>query len=526
MVKRKRKNLNSKSDAELATFSLQDGLYNTTIKSKAEDLVKKLSAFDNGVTKIERFTLLKSTFGFVIRDSGGKSFITGDCDGVYPSTGAKKLDEIEQAIDKTLRDLNEKQFQACALTSFGLNQDQDPIVRCLSPCSKRKQRTKNKSKKKIDVFGLSLLALTLALATYNFQQKVSSQELEIQLLPDFNQISFSDFGAIEESGAIGQQFNQLAGYDVSRQFNAGDNPSQFLKLGDLEASLAPTEFTLEDISITSKADIDISTLPLSEFSLVGKQTIEDLAEAVPDLGEKKAEDVAPIETLLEQSGKSDDSDLKIKTLIQDPEIAQLELDTIDLQQFSIDEIPNIEQVPLEDFDDYKNSFIDEIPGLDEVPLADYPNSIAPIGSFVARIDLVWGSAESDRNRTISGSYVDGFQVPCETNCQYLELDDLENFGSSVQLPFEGKQWISGREHWVNGGTGCFAGGKEPTGIHPFGDTFKEVLWNTDESTDTATVMIFFNIKTSCGESPYFIGPIPFPLGNLKINDLIFIGTGV
>lgn len=370
---------------------------------------------------------------------------------------------------------------------------------------------------------LSLTLTILAGAAYA-THSVSAQETEIKLLPDFSQVSLSDFGGIEENGAIGDEYNELAGYDVSRQFNEGDTPDQFLKLGDLN-SLAPEEFTLADIANSSNTQVDISSIPLSEFSLVGKQTLEELVEAVPDLGNQNASEVAPIASLLEEEGFGDSSNSNLDTLVNDEEIANLELDQIDLSEFSIDSIPNVEQAPLEDFADYQESFVSEIPGLADVPLADYPDPITPIGTFVARIDFVWGGAESDRQRTISGSYVDGFQVSCDTNCEYLELDDLENIGRAIQSPFEGKQWIAGQEHYVNGGTGCFAGGKEPTGIHPFGDVFKEVLWWTDEPTDTAEIVIFFNIKTSCGESPYFIGPVPFPMGIVNVNDFIFVGTG-
>ncbi|MDJ0570868.1 MAG: hypothetical protein QNJ53_17735 [Pleurocapsa sp. MO_192.B19] len=371
---------------------------------------------------------------------------------------------------------------------------------------------------------VSFSLLAIALATYTLKFIAVAMETELKLFPDFNQISFSDFGRIQVDGEIGDEYNQLAGYDVSRQFSAGDPPAQFLKLGDLEASLAPMDFTLSEIICLSNEVTDSTVIPLSEFSLAGKQTIKQLVEAVPDLGLEYASDIPPIASVLEQSGFAEKANLDLQTIIDDREIADLELDSIDLSQFFVEDIPNLDKTQLGDFADYQDSFIDEIPGLAEVPLADYPNPITPNGTFVARIDLVWGGAESARQRTISGSYIDGFQVPCETNCEYLELDDIENLGSAVQLPFEGKQWIAGREHLVNGGTGCFALGKEPTGIHPFGDIFKEVLWSTDESTDTANVVIFFNIKTSCGESPYFIGPVPFPNGNVKINDLIFVGT--
>ena len=349
------------------------------------------------------------------------------------------------------------------------------------------------------------------------------ENVEVKLLPNFNEISFNDFDSFSEDGAIPTEFNELVGRDISREFEAGDNVEDILQIGDLEASLAPQEFTLNDINNRLQEPNDFSTLTLSEFSLIEGQTLEDLVEAVPGLGQEQAEDIEPINALLEQEGIS--TDKQLSTLVEDRSIANLELGSIDLESFSVDSIPNLTDTELENFENYEQSAISEVPGLSEVPLSNFPNGIPLNGTFVARIDFIWGGAESRRSRTISGSYVEGFQVPCNSNCEYLELDDLENIGAALQLPFEGKQWIAGREHWVLGGTGCFSGLREPTGIHPFGPAFKVVLWRTDETTDTALIVMFFNIKTNCGETPYVIGPIPFPFGLVRVNDYVFVGTG-
>lgn len=350
-----------------------------------------------------------------------------------------------------------------------------------------------------------------------------AQNIEVNLLPNFNEFSIQDLDSFSEGGAIGTEFNDLVGRDISRQFDAGDNVEDILQLGDLEASLAPQLFSLNDINDRLIEPNDLSTLPLSEFSLLEEQTLENLVDAVPGLGQEPAADIEPINALLEQEGFSANGDLE--TLINNPSIADLELGLVDLENFAIDSIPNLTDTELENFENFETSAISEVPGLSEVPLGNFPNGIPLAGSFIARIDFVWGGAESRRNRTISGSYLEGFNVPCDSNCEYLELDDIENIGLAIQLPFEGRQWIAGREHWVAGGTGCFAGLREPTGIHPFGPIFKVVLWRTDETTDTAEIVMFFNIRTTCGETPYVIGPIPFPLGFVRINDYIFIGGG-
>lgn len=368
---------------------------------------------------------------------------------------------------------------------------------------------------------LSLFIITIFCC---FTIKTTAQDngnIDIKLLPDFSQISFDDFDSFNEDGAIGTEYNELAGRDISREFEAGDDVIDVLQLGDIENSLAPQEFSLNDINDRLQQPYNFSMLSLSEFSLIEGQTLENLVEAISGLGEEKAEDIEPINALLEQEGISTDEQLN--NLIRDPSIADLELGSIELESFSVDSIPNLTDTEIENFENYEQSVISEIPGLSEVPLGNYPNSIPLNGTFIARIDFVWGRKETKRNRTISGSYLEGFQVPCDSNCEYLELDDIENIGPAIQLPFEGRQWIAGREHKVQGGSGCLSGLSEPTGIHPFGPTFKLVLWRTYETTDTALIVMFFNFRTPCGESPYVIGPIPFPLGNVQNNDYIFIG---
>ena len=367
---------------------------------------------------------------------------------------------------------------------------------------------------------LSAIALTGSPAT-------AQEPQEVKLFPDWNQISLSDLEGIATPGSIGDEYNKKAGYDLSRTWQAGSPPDTILKLGDLEASLNPGSFTLEEINRLS-GTLDFDTLPLSEFPLLGEQTLESLVEAVPSLGLYTLAQVEIAQDLVDLSGFSSTqfNSQNLASLVQKPSIGELPLARLDLTQYGTDSIPHLSLAQLKDFENYLNSLVSEIPGLSEVPLGQFPNPISPNGSVVARIDFVWGNAESNRTRTISGSYVEGFNVECDSNCSYLSLDDLENIGDSIQLPYEGSQWIAGQNHWVSGGTGCLSGGREPTGIHPFGNTFKTVLWTTDETTDSATIVMFFNLKTPCGESAYFIGPIPFPLGEVRVNDWIFVGGGV
>jgi len=341
-------------------------------------------------------------------------------------------------------------------------------------------------------------------------------------LPDWNQISLSDLPGILTAGGFGTEYNQLVGYDLSRIWNVGDTPDRFLKLGDVADALAPQNFTVGNIAQIS--GINLSEIALSEFPLIGEQTLNQLVQAIPKLEQIKVSNIAPVQKLLNSNNFSISNLTLEEALAQNPDLGELKLNAIDLAQFSVTSIPNIEQAILGDFNNWKSNLIKDIPGLGRVPLGLMPNPVMLEGIGVARIDAIWGKAESHRYKTVSGSYQEGFAVPCENNCAHIELDDLEGVGSAIRGDFEGKQWISGKYQDVTGGSGCLSGingGREPTGRHPFSMTFKVVLTETYESSDSFNTALYFRFCTSCGCSPYFIGPVPF--FSYQRDNWIFLG---
>ncbi len=354
------------------------------------------------------------------------------------------------------------------------------------------------------------------------------------LLPDWSRISLAQLPGISQSGAIdGSPYSQTLGYDLSRTWNVGMTPDQYLKLGDISEALQAEEFSLQAIALrtvpeanTDINSIDSNKIALSEFPLIGEQTLSHLAQVVPELAKTQVNNITPVATLL-KSHLIAASNLTLAQVLTQYEVGQMKLLEIDLSEFSISSIPNLDAVQLQQFTGWMNSNVSDIPGLGQVPLGLMPNPISEIGSLVMRIDVVHGPAENRRNNTISGSDVQGFSVPCsEKDCAYLELDDLENAGRSDRSKLEGKQWISGKYQEVEGGRGILKAvnnGREPTGRLPFGKAFKVVVMEPDETTDTVDTALFFRFCAwRMGCTPYFIGPVPF--FSYKVNSLMFVGN--
>lgn len=339
------------------------------------------------------------------------------------------------------------------------------------------------------------------------------------LLPDWSQISFSRMPAITESGSVNVN-------GIDRKWRQGDTPDKYLTLGDIDEALRPDLLSLNTITQTLNYP-DLYTFSLDSFPLLGQQTLEELVDAVPSLESKSAAQVPPIAKLLQTKSPQTNLNSPLKEIVApDSALGKLKLNQIDLSPYTVADIPGVETVQLSNFTGWQNSLIKDVPLLNSLSLASFPIKLNESGNTVARIDLIWGKAEKRLGRTVSGSDVAGFAVPCSgQSCPYIELDDLENSGRNIRREFEGRSWISGKYQKVDGGWGCLKGvngGKEPTGRLPFGSAFKVVVMEPDEKTDTVDTALFFRFKNICGATPYFIGPVPFM--TYRVNAPIFIGA--
>jgi hypothetical protein len=332
------------------------------------------------------------------------------------------------------------------------------------------------------------------------------QDQILGIKPNWAEITLRSLPAVLESGSFqapADLIRQL-GYNPSRRWQAGQTADQYMFLGDFQDNFQLQRLSLYGIG--SLVGLDLEALRLADLALISWQTIKNLTQAIPDLGDRRVAEVPPIADLL--TGKVNPQDT-IAKVIQDEVLANLGLEKLDLNQYGLASIPGLMDAPLESFRDWQQAVIQQIPGLADVPFANFPNPIVEKGVVVGRVDVVFGSAEGDRTNTISGSYVEGFNVSCDTHCAHLEM-------GQPQL-VEGTQWISGKYQQVRGGRGALSnanGGLEPTGRHPFGNAFKVVVLETDEASGTAETGLYFrmcvrNGFVDMGCTPYFIGPIPW-----------------
>lgn len=337
------------------------------------------------------------------------------------------------------------------------------------------------------------------------------------LIPDWSKMKFQDM-IVSESGNV--TYPSLRG-NQTRTWQAGQSIGDFMELGDFEdANLNIEKLNLKAIS--QALAIDLDGLKLDDFGIIKTQTLSDLVKAIPELANQSARNVAPIADFFRQMGIS--TNQIIGNVANYYNLDNVPLgNEIDLSKYKLTSIPGIENSSFDEFANWQDTLISDIPGLKDLSWNNFPTVPEPDLSFVGQVDLPLGDIEANRIRSISGSYQEGFNVPCnQNNCVHFEASGL---GQTT-----GAQWISGKVQKVKGGYGILAvanGGLEPTGRHPFGKSFKQVVWDIDESSGSVNTAMFFRfcktipfVGRTC--TPYFIGPVPFI--NYHEKDPIIFGS--
>lgn len=348
-------------------------------------------------------------------------------------------------------------------------------------------------------------------------------------LPDWNKITFGSMPALKEAGSLSVDRGSVEslGFDPSRSWAAGTSLDKVFNLGDFQDSLKIQTLNLENISQIAGANLD--SLKLSDFGLLRSQNLASLVKAVPNLADFPIAQITPVLDLLktslnfQQLQQFNPQQTLGSFLKQSPHLGSLPVSSLPLQNYDLKSIPNLEKTPLGTLERWQAGEIGGIPGLKDVPLSKLPGGISPAGTTVGTADIVFGTKEENRTRTMSGSDVEGFAVPCRKECAHVEFS-----GSEL---VRGRQWVSGKYQTVKGGRGILGkvnGGKEPTGRLPFGPAFKVAVWDVSETQGRFTTALFFRFCSrsafvDLGCTPYYLGPIPWLAYEEKFSD-VFLGA--
>jgi hypothetical protein len=365
---------------------------------------------------------------------------------------------------------------------------------------------------------LSNLVISPAVAQ---TQPIATKFAEGAPTPDWSKMTFQNmkFG---EAGSVNFPNVKNPGMKETRTWTNGQSLAEVMELGDFEAS----EFKIEDFTLSDIADItgiNLDSMNLSQFETLDWQTLEELAEAIPHLKDLEAGEIPPIQELVRKATGNNAQNQTVGELLENyPQLKDAEFgEFVDLNKHKLDSIPGLKDTQLKEFTNWQNTTIAKVPGLADVPFDKFPSVPIPDLSFIGKVDLPLGSKEGGRWKSISGSFQEGFNVPCEKNCGHIEVSGSDTL--------TGAQWISGKDQKVKGGFGILGnlnGGEEPTGRHPFGKAFKQVIWDINEGEGSITSAMFFRICkrgfVDLGCSPYFIGPVPF--FTYREKDSIILGT--
>jgi hypothetical protein len=413
--------------------------------------------------------------------------------------------------------LEEKAVAATPTNNSNLNTSSKKII------SMNNSNLNTSSKKITSTNNSNLNTSSKQAKTSTKKQPLATKLVNGVPVPDWSNINFE---SMKFSSGGEFEFPDIKDLKMKgkRVWSAGQSIADVMQLGDF----AETDFKIENLNLSQISKItgtNLKNLKLSSFETLDWQSLGSLTDAIPGLSKLDVADIPAIDDLVAKVTGDATSQLSIgEALDKYPKLETAELgEYLKLDKYKLTSIPGIEKAALKKFDNWENTTIGKIPGLAKVPFNQLPGVLVPDLSFIGKVDIVLKQVENGRWKSISGSYQEGFNVPCyNKKCAHIEVAGSDNL--------TGAAWMSGKFQKVKGGFGILGavnGGKEPTGRHPFGKSFKQVIWDVNEADGSISTAMFFRFcKTipfmgkTC--TPYFIGPVPFFTYSEK--DPIILGT--
>ncbi|EDX82782.1 M23 peptidase domain protein [Synechococcus sp. PCC 7335] len=352
-----------------------------------------------------------------------------------------------------------------------------------------------------------------------------------------SQLSFDDLPAFESDGfmlserdvvfqlegqtSLDNYDAQMEGYEnnynLSREWFAGEYPSDVIKLGDVMYTGAGLEeLSLGDIA--QGVGFDIQGYQLADVPFLQDFTLNELVNDVPYLGDYS---LADMPELAERIGGSGSEETLSQYLANNPEIGELTLSSAELGDLQVADVPNLDATALGDMPEAEDEEISNVPGLSTLQFGQYPG-LEIVGGLIpiAKQDISFGSKEYSSGKPtpkpVSGGTngKEGWEpIACVGGCAHIELYDSDI--SPIKGAWAGANWMT-NAHRIRDGFGVLGAMFDEAGAYrvPFGPTFAFQVRSTDEATGAAEWGLAFRFckrfPIDLGCTAYFM-EVPLPI---------------
>ena len=166
----------------------------------------------------------------------------------------------------------------------------------------------------------ALAAGLLTLMPCVAQAQVPTTTQDGETIPDLQNLTFGSLEPFSDKGGFvfrDQQLIRQLGYNPSKYWDAGARISDVMTLGDVRATFSKKDFTLQDLSQYTGRSVE--EIALDEVGPVAGASLNDLAQAIPELSQTKVGDIPFLKGVATNSGGAN----PVQKLIGERDLAAL-----------------------------------------------------------------------------------------------------------------------------------------------------------------------------------------------------------